>query len=200
LRERRAYRDPDGWARFGRDLATLLDVPVAGCPFRRVSIAEFVSDHTERLLAVRPLLAEHLIREIEGAIAAVAESDRLVITHGDPGTGNYLDREDDNSPGILLDWETATVSPFGLDLARAIFISLLDLRHTGISAQLAPALISGYTERAAFTVSDALLRAWTTIAGLQFIHGRHLHPLRADRTPQIAAQTLSAYLDGPLLG
>lgn len=187
---------PDGWARFGRDLAAVADISICGCPLPRVPISDFVAEHRGRLDEVRPLLAEALAHEIAAAIATVASERRLVVTHGDPGTGNYLDSGDDDQPGVLIDWETATVAPFGLDLGRAAFIGMLDLRHTGIPEQLSPALIGGYLERskAAGRMSDGLLNAWTTIAGLQFIHGRHRQLLVPERTPQAAAEVLSAYL------
>lgn len=187
---------PAGWARFGRDLAGLLEVPIAACPFRRVEVAEFVTDHRQRLSAVRPLLGSALADEIDHAVEAISSTDSLAVTHGDPGTGNYLDAGDDDRPGVLLDWETASVSPFGLDFGRALFICMLDLRASGIAEQLAPAFIDGYLTRSAVAVplSESLQRAWTTVAGLQFIHGRHLRPLVPERTPEAAARTLESYL------
>lgn len=190
---------PEGWARFGRDLAALANAPVDDCPFPRVSTASFVADHLERLMLVRPLLTRELADEIGGAIALVGSTERLALTHGDPGTGNYLDSGDDDEPGVLLDWESPSVSPFGLDLGRAAFIALLDLRNSGIPELLAPAVITGYLERlsAAQQMSSSLVRAWVTVAGLQFIHRRHVRPLMAERTAHGAAQVLTRYLAAP---
>jgi aminoglycoside phosphotransferase len=187
---------PEGWERFGRDLAALLDVPVAGCPFRRVSASDFVADHHERLVQVRQLLTHAQMSAIEDSLTRVGVIDRLVVTHGDPGTGNYLDAGDDQRAGVLLDWETATVSPIGLDLGRAAFICMLDLRRSGISDQLVPALIRGYTQRSELSAQTggALLHAWVIVAALQFIHGRHTRPLVPERTPQAAAKVLERYL------
>ncbi|GAA4154393.1 hypothetical protein GCM10022286_01910 [Gryllotalpicola daejeonensis] len=184
---------PDGWRRFGRDLATLASVDTAGWPLATVSAAEFAGDHDRRLSVVAHLLDGELRREISAAIERVADVHDLVITHGDPGSGNYLD---DGEQGTLIDWETASLSPFGLDIGRAVFIGLLDLGRTGIRRALVAALIDGYRANLTVELDDHVLRAWTIIAGLQFIHGRHVRPLRPDRTPQVAAEVLAAYLAG----
>jgi aminoglycoside phosphotransferase (APT) family kinase protein len=185
---------PEGWIRFGRDLAALLDVPISGCPFSYVTTAEFVADHRDRLDLVRPLVTDDLADEIEHAITQIAGVDQLVVTHGDPGSGNYLDNE--TGDGILLDWETASVSPFGLDLGRAAFIGLMDLGRSGIPDQLVAALIHGYLvgRSCDAKMGKELLRAWITVGGLQFIHGRHTQPLLPERTPQVAARALEIYL------
>jgi len=185
---------PEGWIRFGRALAALLDVPVSGCPFPCVTTAEFIADHRERLDLVRPLVTNDLADEIAHAITQVAGVDQLVVTHGDPGSGNYLD--DGTGDGTLLDWETASVSPFGLDLGRASFIGLLDLWRTGIPDQLVAAFSHGYVGRSPRAqMSAELLRAWITVGGLQFIHGRLIQPLLPERTPQVAARVLEVYLE-----
>jgi aminoglycoside phosphotransferase (APT) family kinase protein len=185
---------PDGWARFGRDLAALLDVPIAHGPFPRVTSAELVADHYERLHLIRHLLTDDLAGEIADAISQTADSDRLMLTHGDPGSGNYLDRS--TGDGVLLDWETALIAPFGLDLGRAAFIGLMDLWRTGVPEELVAAFVRGYTGRSdpAFRMTEKLLRAWITVGGLQFIHGRHVQPLVPGRTPQVAANVLAGYL------
>lgn len=187
---------PDGWARFGRDLAALVRVPVSGCPLRCEPMARFQADHRERLDAVRPLVSPTLAVQIEEAIARVGQSTLMVVTHGDPGTGNYLDTGDDSRLGVLLDWETASVSPFGLDFGRAAFICMLDLRHSGIAEQLAPAFIRSYVESVApaAELTEQLSNSWIIVAALQFIHGRHMRPLVAERTPHAAARVLERYL------
>lgn len=91
---------PEGWSRFGRSLATLLDVPTSGCPFTQVTTPEFVADHQERLDLVRTLVTDDLAHEIENAIIQIAAVDRLVVTHGDPGKlSRQRDRRRD-SPGL----------------------------------------------------------------------------------------------------
>src|SRR5665213_196920 len=52
----------------------------------------------------------------------------LVLTHGDPCPGNFLD---DGRRGALIDWEEAQIAPRGLDLARAMFIALLGVGPSG---------------------------------------------------------------------
>lgn len=186
---------PAGWGRLGRDLACLLDVSADSCPFPRIGSDDFAADHRARLDVVGSLLDPSLANEIERAIDTISGVERLVITHGDPGSGNYLDSEDDDRPGVVLDWESASIAPVGLDAGRAVFIGLMDLGHTGIPNQLAAALIRGYTEQAAsLSLDDELLRAWTIVAGLQFIHGRHMRPLVPERTPAAAVRVLESYL------
>jgi aminoglycoside phosphotransferase len=131
----------DGWARCGHDFAGLLDVPIQACPFPRVTTADCVVDHRERLDLVRFLLNDDVVHAISSAIGQIAGTSRLVVTHGDPGGGNYLDNP--AGRGVLLDWETASVSPLGLDLGRAAFIGLLDLWQTGIPEKLSSAFIHG---------------------------------------------------------
>lgn len=185
---------PEGWARFGRDLAALLDISTADCPFPCVPTGEFVTDQRERLQLVRPLLEDDLAEAISQAITRISGGDRLVVTHGDPGSGNYLDNP--AGDGVLLDWETASISPVGLDFGRAAFIGLMDLWRSGVPDQLVAAFIRGYTSRSpiAEAMSAELLRAWIIVGGLQFIHGRYTQPLMPERTPQVAARVLETYL------
>jgi hypothetical protein len=184
----------EGWTRCGHDFAGLIDVPIQACPFPRVTTADFVADHRERLDLVRSLLEDDVVQAISSAIAQIAGTGRLVVTHGDPGGGNYLDNP--SGRGVLLDWETASVSPLGLDLGRAAFIGLLDLWQTGIPEELSSAFIHGYTSRSATAgeLRGDLLHAWIIIGGLQFIHGRYTQPLMPERTPQVAARILENYL------
>jgi aminoglycoside phosphotransferase (APT) family kinase protein len=100
---------------------------------------------------------------------------RLVLTHGDPGPGNYLD---DGDGGTLIDWEESHVAPMGLDLARAVFIALLGVGPAGYVGrdhqQRARAVTRGYLDR----IYDEWLptpeesRWWLAVAGVQFIHRR----------------------------
>lgn len=79
--------------------------------------------------------------------------------------------------GIIIDWQTVSVGAFGLDAGRAAFIALMDLGHSGRPAELWASFIDGYI-----------------VAGLQFIHGRFIQPLRPDRTPEAAAAALTQFL------
>ena len=99
----------------------------------------------------------------------------LVITHGDPGPGNYLDN---GHSGTLIDWEEAQVAPRGLDLARAMFIALLGSGLTGFVARdhhaRARSVASGYLASLQHTWAPGPteLRWWLTAAGMQFAHRR----------------------------
>lgn len=185
---------PAGWYRFGRTLAAVAGVPAQDCPLPRHSSAAFVADHRSRLEAVGAIVDDETAEHVRDALTEFESSDELVVTHGDPGTGNYLDNN--AGPGVLLDWETASVSPFGLDLGRAAFIGLLDLHGTGRACELAEAVVHGYREGldANLSLSDRRLNAAIIITGLQFIHGRLTKPLLPERTAEMATATLRRYL------
>lgn len=93
----------------------------------------------------------------------------------------------------FLDWETATVAPYGIDAGRGAFIALLDNSRTGIPEELHAGFLDGYRSGPC-RLLDETLRAATLVAGLQFIRGRHTRPLRADRTPQQAIDATGRYL------
>jgi len=184
---------PDGWQRMGQDYARLAGATIIDCPLPTVRPDRFAADHRERLDAIKAFLTGPAEDEIRRAIRHLANTGRLVLTHGDPGSGNYLDSP---AGGTILDWETASVAPFGIDAGRAGFIALLDLGRTGIPDQLHAAFIRGYRAGlpAGQSLTDQTLRAGVLIAALQFIHGRHTQPLRPDRTPQLAVDALTGYL------
>lgn len=178
--------EPDGWWRMGFDLARLSTVTVGECRLPRVDAAGFADDHLRRLEAIRPLIDDHADR-IGAAVRHLATG-RPTLTHGDPGSGNYLDHE---AGGTILDWETASVAPFGIDVGRAAFIALLDNANTGIPEALRTAVVAGYRAGSPEPIDDVTVAAGTIVAGLQFIHGRHTQPLRPDRT---AAQAVAALI------
>lgn len=186
--------DPDGWQRMGRDYARLASATITHCPLPTVQAEDFAADHTERLLTVKSLLTNPMHDQIQEAITRLATNTSLTLTHGDPGSGNYLDNR---AGGTILDWETASIAPFGLDVGRAAFIALLDLGDTGIPQQLHTAFVRGYQAAlpAEQSISDEVLHAGILVAGLQFAHGRHTRPLRADRTPHMVIDALTAYLE-----
>lgn len=184
---------PDGWQRMGRDYARLASASITDCPLPTIRPEDFAADHAERLNTIKSFLSGQARDEIREAIRHFATTCDLVLTHGDPGSGNYLDHQ---PGGTILDWETAAVAPFGIDAGRAAFIAILDNDHTGIPDQLHAAFVRGY--RAALpaeqSLSDETLHAGILIAALQFIHGRHTQLLRPDRTPQMAVDALNGYL------
>ncbi len=99
----------------------------------------------------------------------------LVLTHGDPGPGNYLD---DAHAGTLIDWEEAHVAPRGLDMARAMFIVLLGAGPEGFIARdhaaRSRAVAVGYLHQlgGAWQPHPDELRGWLTVAGIQYAHRR----------------------------
>lgn len=177
----------------GQDYARLAGATITACPLPTIHHQDFAADHAERLNTVKPFIASQAHDEIRRAIQHFASVRDLALTHGDPGSGNYLDHQ---PGGTILDWETASIAPFGIDAGRAAFIALLDNDHTGIPDHLHAAFIRGY--RAALPteqqLSDETLHASILIAALQFIHGRYTQPLRQDRTPQMAVDALDGYL------
>lgn len=72
----------------------------------------------------------------------------------------------------------------------------MDLGGTGRPGELHAAFVQGY--RTALddpaALDDGSLLAWTVLAGLQFVHGRFVQPLRPERTPQAAADVLARFL------
>jgi len=185
---------PAGWQRFGRALAGLSSVSVEGWPLTVVTTDEFVADHRGRLKQLATVIDQTLVDHIDDALRAIEMTPvPLRLAHGDAGSGNYLD---DGMNGTILDWETASVSPFGVDVGRGAFIALMDLGRIGHPIAQHDAFIVGYRNALpdSSALDDKTLNAWTIVAALQFIHGRHIQPLRADRTPQAAVQTLTDYL------
>lgn len=183
--------EPDGWRRMGGELARLAAVALRDCPLASVDGDAFRVDHLRRLAVIEPLITGHRHR-LADAVDRLAAG-RPTLTHGDPGSGNYLDHE---SGGTILDWETATIAPFGIDIGRAGFIALMDLHRTGQPAALNAAVTSGYRAGlgAGPAVDEPTIAAATIVAGLQFVHGRYTRPLRSDRTATMAADVLINYL------
>jgi aminoglycoside phosphotransferase len=167
-----------GWERMGRALARLIDIPWAGCDLTVLDAQSFGDRHAQRIreLGARlDILADTVEDWTALCSPAIPGTTDLVITHGDPGPGNYLD---DNQAGTLIDWEAAHIAPIGLDLARAMFIALLGAGPTGYRAreecQRARAVANGYLAQLAerWQPTPEQLRWWLTVAGIQFIHGR----------------------------
>ncbi|MFT3862875.1 MAG: phosphotransferase [Solirubrobacterales bacterium] len=179
--ERRGGETPTtvaGWWRMGRAFARL-NVPAAtgsGLPVldheafgrghaRRV---EELGDRIEPLAVAVPDWARLVSPE-------VPEPGPLVLTHGDPGPGNFLD---DGGDGAVIDWEDALVAPRGLDLARLAFIALLGGGPSGFEGRdhraRADAVVDGYLDALDGSGSPgaSASRWWTTVAGIQFVHRR----------------------------
>jgi aminoglycoside phosphotransferase (APT) family kinase protein len=162
----------------GRTLAALTELPCAGCGLPIYDPARFKEAHQRRLDDLGTTLREAMFGipdwEQLSSLYPPARGP-LVITHGDPGPGNYLDN---GQSGTLIDWEEAHVAPRGLDLARAMFIALLGSGPTGFVARdhhaRARSVARGYLAslQQTWRPGPAELRWWLTAAGTQFAHRR----------------------------
>lgn len=163
--------DSAGWSQMGVALARVADVPIGGCPLKRISNSEFADQHLRMLDEVRRLLSDRLRGDLERAIERTrSPAFAPVLTHGDPGGGNFLCTA---AGGVLLDWESAAIVPFGLDFGRAYFIALLDIQGTGRGRSLARAVGFSYLSAAgSHVLSGDDQFTWSTVAGLQFIFRR----------------------------
>lgn len=169
----------EGWFRIGRALASLTTLPCDGAGLPARDADAFGHAHAARVQDLGPTVTE--------AMAVVDDWDRLssprlpipgplVLTHGDPGPGNFLD---DGHAGTLIDWEEAQIAPRGLDLARAVFIALLGSGPEGFAARdpkpRARAVRAGYLSglNGLCQPSRDEQRWWLAVAGIQFAHRRH---------------------------
>ena len=182
--ERRPGAPPtsvDGWRRMGRAHARVTnrrEQPPADLPtLDRVAFgaahARRIDDLGERLAPLAAAVADWA----RLCSARVPGSPPLVITHGDPGPGNFLD---DGGEGSIVDWEDALLAPRGIDLARLAVIAMLGAGPRGYPArdhgERARAVTAGYLEELSdrWLPSDGEWRWWLAVAGVQFIHRRWL--------------------------
>lgn len=179
--ERRPGSPPanaDGWRRMGRAHAVLAerrDLPAELPAFDRATFGQM---HARRIRDLGGLLAPRVASIPDWRNLASAEvpgSPPQVITHGDPGPGNFLD---DGRGGSVVDWEEAQIAPRGLDLARLVLIALLGSGPSGYVARdhdrRARAVSEGYFRvlRDDWRPSQAEWRWWTAVAGIQFAYRR----------------------------
>jgi aminoglycoside phosphotransferase len=166
----------DGWRRMGRALARVGDALNTDLPV--LSHAVFGHHHARRISELGDRLAAIAVANPDWELLASADVPQpspLVLTHGDPGPGNFLD---DGRKGTVIDWEEAHVAPRGLDLARLVFIALLGAGPGGFQARdhrsRARSVIDGYlaTLKESWRPSVAEARWWTAVAGIQFVHRR----------------------------
>lgn len=168
----------EGWERMGRALARLTEVGHPDGLLPRLGPDEFVKEHADRVRELGAPLGPFLEPIPDWAALTqrtLRESTMVVLTHGDPGPGNYLDT---GSTGTLVDWERAQISPIGLDLGRVMFIALLGSGPAGYQAKdhqaRCRAAAHGYLNAVANhwrpTAED--IRWWLSVAAIQFIHSR----------------------------
>jgi aminoglycoside phosphotransferase (APT) family kinase protein len=168
----------ESWRRMGRTLAALTKLPSTGSALATYDPTSFGDAHQQRLHDLGAPLREAVLgipdwNQLSSRYPPAPGP--LVITHGDPGPGNFLD---DGHTGTLIDWEEAQVAPRGLDLGRAIFIALLGSGPSGFVARdrhaRARSVASGYLTNIQHTWAPGPteLRWWLTAAGVQFAHRR----------------------------
>lgn len=166
-------RSVAGWGRLGRVLADLVSLPWEGSGLTVHAHAEFLAAHGRRVDDLGRALGSDLGARLPTVPASYADSP-LVLTHGDPGPGNFLD---DGAVGKLIDWEDAGVAPRGLDLGRAAFIALLGGGPQGYvvveEEARSDAVVAGFRAASDDAFPDAEeLRWWLAVAGVQFAHWR----------------------------
>lgn len=194
-------RSVAAWRRMGAALARLATVPTQGSGLRASSEEEFVADHRHRVSAVREPLTSlpfgaELLEQLNRPAPPLGP---LVLTHADPGPGNYLDTADG---GVLLDWENAVIAPIGLDPARAAFIGLLELPHSGDPdhPEKAISALHGYAGAASWQPDGDSLHWWLGVAGITFVYNRWRNADRPRTLPwQHAAGVLHTVLTTRLL-
>ncbi len=162
---------PD-WEGLGRALARLSRIPWQGSELTTLDHDDFLALHERRVED----LGRALGRDLGAGLPPVPPSypaSSLVMTHGDPGPGNFLD---DGADGTLIDWEDALVAPRGLDLGRATFIALLGSGPEGFVARdhaaRADAFLRGYLAEVDGSPDQTKLDWWLSVAGVQFAHRR----------------------------
>jgi aminoglycoside phosphotransferase len=191
-----APRSKAGWGRLGRAIARLPRYPWQGSGLDLHDHRDFLAVHERRV----DDLGEALGSEFRGTLPPVPRSypdSPLIVTHGDPGPGNFLD---DGAAGTLIDWEDAQVAPRGLDLGRAAFIALVGSGPEGYTAEdqtaRARAVVAGLVAESGDWAPDAdELAWWLGVAGVQFAH---LRLERAGEPGVLPWRDAGAVLDGVL--
>lgn len=160
------------WERLGRALARLSLVPWRGSGLTKLEHDAFLALHEGRV----DDLGQALERDLGATLPTMPPAypgSPLVVTHGDPGPGNFLD---DGLDGTIIDWEDALVAPRGLDLGRAAFIALLGAGPEGYLARdhaaRAGAVTKGFLAEADWSPGQSGLVWWLSVAGIQFAHRR----------------------------
>jgi aminoglycoside phosphotransferase len=103
-----------GWGRLGRALARLAEVPWEGSGLTTLDHDAFRDLHERRVAALSTALGRDIGTSLPPLPSSYFESP-MIVTHGDPGPGNFVD---DGYAGTLVDWEDAVVAPRGLDLGE----------------------------------------------------------------------------------
>jgi aminoglycoside phosphotransferase (APT) family kinase protein len=170
-------QDDAAWGRMGKALAELNTLPWQGSGLAVYEASVFRNAHRARVCSVEAPLRAGLgdVGNWTSITDPLTDPGLLVLTHGDPGPGNFLD---DCAAGHLIDFEAAHVAPRGLDLGRAMFIALLGSGPEGFVARdhisRARAVAAGYLDATAtaWQPDQRALMGWLTIAAVQFVYRR----------------------------
>ena len=178
---------PASWGRMGQRLQRLQGVPWTGSGLPVCDESRLVASHQDKTTALGSRLA------VAACCQPTPSLGPLVVTHGDPGDGNYLESD---TRAVLIDWEQAQVAPRGLDLARAVFVALLRAAHSD-SGDLAnaQAVIAGYLNTSNWNPTTAEMKWWLEVAGVQVVHNRWL---RSDQPNVPPWQEAGIVLEGAL--
>ena len=178
---------PASWSQMGRTLQCLESVPWRGSMLPVLDEGWFADSHQKKTSV------------LGGLISSVARGGSppswgpLIVTHGDPGDGNYLES---STRAVLIDWEQAQVAPRGLDLARAAFVALLRAAQSGVGdPKNARAVIGGYLNCSDWNPTTSELKWWLEVAGVQVVYNRWL---RSDQPKVPSWREAAIVLEGAL--
>jgi hypothetical protein len=168
-----APRSLPEWGRLGRAVGRLSRLPWEGSGLDIQDHTAFLAVHERRVDDLSAALRSDFRRRLPAVPSSYPDSP-LIVTHGDPGPGNFLD---DGAAGTLIDWEDALVAPRGLDLGRAAFIALLGSGPEGYAAEdqtaKARTVVAGLlAESDGWEPDTDELTWWLGVAGVQFAHRR----------------------------
>jgi aminoglycoside phosphotransferase len=168
-------RTAASWWRMGVVLQRLAGVSWKGSGLPTFEATQLLSDHRQR--------CQELAVDLTGIIGKqpIPSLGPLILTHGDPGDGNYLESD---TRASLIDWEHAQIAPRGLDLARAVFLALLRTARSGSSdVGNAQAVMAGYLTSSAWRPTTGEMKWWLEVAGVQMAYNRLLRSDEASMPP-----------------
>jgi aminoglycoside phosphotransferase len=160
------------WERLGQAIAWLAEASPPRSELPALDHGAFLGLYRDWVETLAAATGRDLAAELP-AVPSTYSTAPLVLTHGDPGPGNFVD---DDSAGTLIDWEDAAVGPLGLDLGRATFIALLGAGPEGFVATereaRAAAARDGFLAAVGRSPGEEERSWWLAVAGVQFAYWR----------------------------